>query len=47
MILAGLTMVLALTTLWLWWKLSRAENENVVLQAEIARLRGRARRLRA
>jgi hypothetical protein len=46
MILGGLTMVLALTTLWLWWKLSRVEHENVALQAEIARLRGRARRLR-
>jgi hypothetical protein len=47
MILAGLTTLLALTSLWLWWKLSRAEHENVALHEEIARLRGRARRLRS
>jgi hypothetical protein len=46
MILAGLTVLLTLTALWLWWKLSRVEHENTVLQAEIARLRARARRLR-
>jgi len=47
MILAGLTMLLAVATLWLWWKLSRVEHENTVLLAELARLRQRARRLRS
>jgi hypothetical protein len=47
MILAGLTMLLAFAALWLWWKLSRVEHENTILQVELARLRERARRLRA
>lgn len=46
MIRWGLSVLLALLAGWLWWKLSHVSNENALLQAEIARLRAKARRLR-
>lgn len=47
MILQSVTVLLVLATGWLWWRLSRVQHENATLQAELARLRDRARRLRA
>jgi hypothetical protein len=47
MIRWGLSVLLALLACWLWWRLSHVSNENALLQAEIARLRAKARRLRA
>jgi hypothetical protein len=47
MLLLWLTVLFALTAGLLWWKLSRANDENALLHAEILRLRKRASRLRA
>jgi hypothetical protein len=47
MVVPSLMLLLSLAAGWLWWKLSLAQRENELLQAEIARLRLRARRLRA
>jgi hypothetical protein len=47
MIRWGLSVLLAGLAGWLWWRLSHVLHENTLLQAEIARLRARARRLRA
>jgi len=46
MILTGVILLLAVTAGWLWWKLFSVQQENAILQAELARLRERARRLR-
>ena len=46
MIRLALNVVLAFLVGWLWWRLSHVRQENVLLHAEIARLRSRARRLR-
>jgi hypothetical protein len=47
MIRWGLSVLLTLLAGWLWLRLSHVRHENARLQAEIARLRARARRLRA
>ena len=47
MIRWGFTVLLGLLAAWLWRKLSYTRQQNAQLQAEIARLRIRARRLRA
>lgn len=46
MILPSLMLLLGIAAGWLWWKLSNVQQENAILQAELARLRGKARRLR-
>jgi hypothetical protein len=46
MIRLALNVLLALLVGWLWWRLSHVRHENVLLHAEIARLRSKARRLR-
>ena len=46
MLLASVTIVLAVASGWLWWKLGRLEDRNVELLAEIARLRTRLRSAR-
>jgi hypothetical protein len=47
MIRWGISILLTLLAGWLWLRLSHARQENALLQAELARLRASARRLRA
>jgi cell division protein FtsB len=47
MIQSSAIVLLVLVVGLLWWRLSRTQHENDALQAEIAKLRARARRLRA
>jgi len=41
------TLLLLCASTFLWWLLSRAQQRNAELQAEIVKLRGRLRSLRA
>jgi hypothetical protein len=43
MLLGSITTLLALASVWLWWKLGRAQDDNAELLAEVARLRARLR----
>lgn len=46
MFFGSLILLLVCSSVWLWWKLSHVQQENVQLHAELSKLRGRARALR-
>ncbi|MGH8175862.1 MAG: hypothetical protein ACREV5_06330 [Steroidobacter sp.] len=43
MLLASVMVLLAFASLWMWWKLSSVQDQNIELLAEVARLRARLR----